>query len=99
MLKASQDRRYNYNRTAALESARETSLLYQVFRPALGFQSLICKLVDFQAFTAAMLLVLNVLGSPTSNSQRNKEDDSRDWGTSSVPSAHNLALSSRHLEL
>ena len=85
MLKASQDRRYIYNRTAALESARETLLLYQVLRPALGFKSLICKLVDFQAFTGAMLLVLNLIGSTTSNNQRNGEDDDRDWGTSSFP--------------
>ena len=84
MLKASQDRRYSYNRNAALESARETSILYRVLRPALGFKSLICKLVDFQAFTGAMLLVLNLIGSTTSNSQRNRQDDDRDWGTSSV---------------
>ena len=62
MLKATTDRRYEYNRIAALESARQMLGLYQIIRLAAGFMSLICKVIDFQAFTAAMVLVLDMLG-------------------------------------
>ena len=61
MLKATTDRRFEYNKIAAVESAREMIVLYRVIRPALGFGSFICKIIDFQAFTAAMILVLNLL--------------------------------------
>lgn len=61
MLKAATDRRFEYNKIAAVESAREMVVRYRVMRPALGFGSLICKMIDFQVFTAAMILVLNLL--------------------------------------
>lgn len=61
MLKAATDRRFEYNKIAAVESAREMIVRYRVMRPALGFGSLICKMIDFQVFTAAMILVLNLL--------------------------------------
>lgn len=79
MLKANQDRRYEYNRVAALESAREMIVRYQVIRPTQGFQSLVCKLIDFQVFTAAMFLILNLYGSLAATSKRNEEEDERDW--------------------
>ncbi len=76
MLKATTDRRYEYNKIAALESARGMLGLYQFIRPAAGFASLICKVVDFQAFTAAKILVLNMLGlSQTSSKDDTKEAD------------------------
>ena len=62
MLKASKERRYEFNRKAALEAARGMIVIYRIIRPAAGFGSLICKIIDFQAFTAAMILVLNILG-------------------------------------
>ena len=61
MLKATTDRRFEYNKKATLESAREMIARYRVIRPVQGFGSLVCKLVDFQAFTAAMILVINLL--------------------------------------
>lgn len=67
MLKATTDRRYGYNKIAALESARAMLNLFHVFRPVQGFGSPVCKLMDFQAFTAAMVLVLNFLGVSSSN--------------------------------
>ena len=61
MLKATTDRRFEYSRNAALESAREMVVRYRVIRPAQGFGSHTCKVIDFQIFTAAMILVLNLL--------------------------------------
>ncbi|KAL6713736.1 hypothetical protein ACLMJK_008228 [Lecanora helva] len=74
MLKAATDRRFMYNRIAALESAREMITRYLIFRPAAGFASSVCKVVDFQVFTAAMVLVLNFLNtSPTSPAHDQQE--------------------------
>ena len=79
MLKANQDRQYEYNRVAALESARAMITCYQIFRPKQGYASLVCKIVDFQVFTAAMLLVLNLIGFRGSTAKHSEEDDDRDW--------------------
>ena len=67
MLKATTDRRFEYNRIAALESSREMLTRYQMFRPAIGFGSSVCKVIDFQTFTAAMVLVLNLLSTSTNS--------------------------------
>ena len=79
MLKATQDRRYEFNRIAALESARAMIVRYKMIRPVQGFQSLICKIIDFQVFTAAMLLILNLIGSSMTSPDRLHQDDSGDW--------------------
>lgn len=61
MLKATTDRRFEYNKIATLESAREMVARYRIIRTVQGFGSLVCKMIDFQVFTAAMVLVLNLL--------------------------------------
>lgn len=61
MLRAATDRIFEYNKIATLESAREMIVRYRVIRPVQGFGSLVCKMIDFQVFTAAMILVLNLL--------------------------------------
>ena len=69
MLKATTSPCFEYNKTATLESAREMIARYRVMRPVQGFSSLTCKVTDFQVFTAAMILVLNLIyhymGSPS----------------------------------
>ena len=79
MLKATTDRRFGYNKIAALESARCMINLFHLFRPVQGFGSPVCKIMDFQAFTAAMILVLNFLGVSSSNPRNEVEeaDDDR----------------------
>lgn len=61
MLKATTDRRFEYNKVAALESAREMIARYRIIRPIQGFGFHVCQVIDFQVFTAAMVLVLNLL--------------------------------------
>ena len=78
MLKAATDRRYEYNKIAALESARGMLNLYRRFRPSAGFSSHVCKVVDFQVFTAAMVLVLNFLATPQSATHREQEEAEQD---------------------
>ena len=62
MLKSSADKRYQYSHTAALESSREMIKIYESLRTETYVSPFICKLVDFQAFTAAVLILLNLLG-------------------------------------
>ena len=78
MLKAATDRRYEYSRIATLESAREMLQRYLRFRPDMGFGSQICKVIDFQVFTAAMVLVLNLLSTSTSSPARDQEEAAMD---------------------
>ena len=61
MLKATTDRVFEYSKKATLESAREMIACYRVIRPAQGYGSTVCKMLDFQAFTAAMILVINLI--------------------------------------
>ena len=78
MLMAATDRRYEYNKIAALESAREMIQRYRVIRPAQGFRSAVCKVIDFQIFTAAMVLVLNLMGISQTSSARDLEEAAMD---------------------
>ncbi len=62
MLKSSADKRYQYSHTAALESSREMIKYYESLRAETCVGPFICKLIDFQAFTAAVMILLNLLG-------------------------------------
>ncbi|EHY54201.1 hypothetical protein HRR83_008226 [Exophiala dermatitidis] len=62
MLRSSADKRYQYSHSAALDGAREMIRIYDALRTNKSVGPFICKLVDFQAFTAAMLLLLNLCG-------------------------------------
>lgn len=62
MLRSSADRRYQYSHAAALEGAREMIRIYDALRTNKAVGPFICKLIDFQSFTAAMLLLLNLCG-------------------------------------
>lgn len=62
MLKSSKDRRDEYSRIAALESSREMILNYHCIRHPVRPLIAVCNVIDFQAFTAAMLLTINLLG-------------------------------------
>ena len=61
-LKSGQDRRYEFNRLAALESAREMIHAYRVLRASAAGGYCLCKTVDFQVFTACVMLLLNRFG-------------------------------------
>jgi hypothetical protein len=77
MLKSSVDRKYEHNRLAALEAAREAAKTWQDLRDCCGSETLIiCDLMDFQVFTAAIVIVINLL-SPSCPD--NAHDQARDW--------------------
>ncbi|KAI4142740.1 MAG: hypothetical protein L6R39_004817 [Caloplaca ligustica] len=78
MLKSSTDRRYEYSRIAALESSREMVTSYHCLRNPVRPLVAVCNVIDFQVFTAAMLLTINLLGNADSSAS-DPEHDSGDW--------------------
>ncbi|OAL28500.1 hypothetical protein AYO20_09448 [Fonsecaea nubica] len=62
MLRSSTDKRYQYSHTAALDASREMIRVYKALRTNKAVGPFICKLIDFQAFTGSMLLLLNLCG-------------------------------------
>ncbi|PLB51670.1 hypothetical protein P170DRAFT_487885 [Aspergillus steynii IBT 23096] len=62
MLDSSTHKRYEYSRQSCLEASRHMITCYIAIRSLTG-QSFCCKSLDFQAFTAAVTLLINLLGS------------------------------------
>ncbi|KAF3402351.1 putative transcription factor gsfR1 [Talaromyces pinophilus] len=79
MLQCHGDRRYQFSREAALESSRNALLAYNMLRSADMMSPYICRLIDFQAFSAAMLIVINVIGYSEDAPNYSPEQDEKDW--------------------
>ncbi|MCJ1451367.1 hypothetical protein MMC28_001703 [Mycoblastus sanguinarius] len=79
MLKAGDDRKYEYSRDATLEASREMVKIYGVLRdqscPALSM----CNLEDFQVFTAALILIINLLSPSKGHYKIDCHEADRDW--------------------
>ncbi|KAL2831538.1 hypothetical protein BDW59DRAFT_140256 [Aspergillus cavernicola] len=67
---------HTHSRTIALMASRKMIEHYHGLRHSTQGELLICDLMDFQVFSAAIVLVINVL-SPTT--ERNIEQDMEDW--------------------
>ncbi|MCJ1411310.1 hypothetical protein MMC19_005398 [Ptychographa xylographoides] len=78
MLKSFTDRRYEFSRVAALESSRDMLKQYKIFRDEQQPMLSMCDIVDFEAFSAAMILILHLLGQ-SSSTLHDPERDARDW--------------------
>ncbi|MCJ1340446.1 hypothetical protein MMC09_005742 [Bachmanniomyces sp. S44760] len=76
MLKSLTDRRYDYSRIAALESAKEMIRYYQVFRDERRPMLHVCDVVDFEAFNASMIIIVHLLSS---SSPSDPEEEAKDW--------------------
>ncbi|MCJ1436797.1 hypothetical protein MMC27_006179 [Xylographa pallens] len=78
LLKSFTDRRYEMSRISGLESSREMIKCYQILRR--NGALLVCNLIDFEAFTASMVLVLDLLNQHANNRGRGDpvQEDS-DW--------------------
>jgi hypothetical protein len=79
----STDKRYKYSHASALEGARGMIKYYDALRTNTSVGPYICKLIDFQAFTAGMLLLLNLCGYSAQHRGNNAqladlEQDQRD---------------------
>lgn len=69
--------KYDYSRLATLESARVMIDSYQALRDEHRPILHTCDLVDFQVFTAAVVLVVDLLGR--SRSLRDNSQEKEDW--------------------
>lgn len=67
MLRSSSDKRYQYSHSTALDASRGMIRVYDALRSNTAVGPFICKLIDFQTFTAAMLLLLNLCGYSQQN--------------------------------
>ena len=79
MLKSPMDRRYDFSRVATLESAREMVKIYQIMRDGNRPVITVCNVVDFQVFTAAMVLILNLLGYSEYSQTHDTAQEEKDW--------------------
>ena len=77
MLKSSADKHYQYSYTTALDSSRDMIRFYDALRGRDSVGPLVCKVIDFQAFTAAMLILLNLYGY-SRGSRKNVAQDQSD---------------------
>ncbi|KJK60901.1 fungal transcription factor regulatory middle homology region [Aspergillus parasiticus SU-1] len=63
LLESGTERRYDYSRQSCLEASRHMITCYTSMR-RLTANSFCCKSLDFQAFTAAVTLLINMIGPP-----------------------------------
>jgi hypothetical protein len=75
LFKSSIPAQYEYNRTSCLKASREMITCYKGIRD-LTLDSFCCRSLDFQAFTAAVTLVLDML-SPSGSQDFRQQDCAR----------------------
>lgn len=70
---------YDYNRTACLSGSREIVQVYIRIRELAGGKINLCRVVDFQTFTAAVILILGLLGYRPISVPRDITQEAGDW--------------------
>lgn len=79
MLKSNVNRQYRYNHESALESARDCLIAYNKLRSWDRMNPFICRMIDFQAFSMTMLIVINIMGYSDEAPNHSPEQDELDW--------------------
>jgi hypothetical protein len=80
MLESSIDRRIEYSRIACFGATRKLLGLYHIMRSRndeVGFD--VCKVIDFQGFATAVLLLLGLLAYGRFSSAHDLEQQVSDW--------------------
>lgn len=78
MLKSTTNPQYDHSRQVCFGAAREMLRLYHVLR-ADGTPIYECKAIDFVGFTAAIVIVLGLLGYGRLAQNHDPQSDERDW--------------------
>lgn len=78
MLKSSTDAKYEYSRVSALAASRAMINAYLSLRSYGRGTFVFCELLDFQAFSAGIVLIINNLLSPGSKAGV-ADDGGEDW--------------------
>ena len=81
MLKSYEDPRYDCSRLICLESAREMIKIYRTMRDEERPLLKMCDMMDFQAFTAAMILVVELLARSQFSVHYDPQQETSDWNT------------------
>jgi len=76
MLKSTTERKFEHSRMSAVEASRGIILSYQTLRNSSATELVMCELMDFEAFCAAIVIVIDLLSQP---SRRNPGEDVEDW--------------------
>ncbi|KAK5038309.1 hypothetical protein LTS07_001779 [Exophiala sideris] len=77
MLKSAKERKYEISRISALEASRDLIKTHRMMRHQMGPESImICDVLDFLAFSAAIIIVIDLLSMPTT---RHPRDEAEDW--------------------
>ena len=79
MLQSYRDHTYDYSRLSTLEESRDMINAYRVLRDERRAILKMCELADFEVFTAAMVLVINLLGHSRILTYQDPIQDERDW--------------------
>ncbi|KAI9791990.1 MAG: hypothetical protein M1816_003259 [Peltula sp. TS41687] len=79
MLHAMTEQRYEQSRQICLNSARDIIKRYHILRNDVYAGSYVCPVVDFQSFTATVMLLLDLLGHTKSLSTQDSKQAEYDW--------------------
>lgn len=83
MLRSATDYRFEYNKSICLKASREMIRRYVCLREQATTASFVCKIMDFQAFTSVVILILNLLGpqlsSPSPSIPYSNHSNAQDW--------------------
>lgn len=83
MLRSATDHRFEYNKSICLKASREMIRRYICLREQATTASFVCKIIDFQAFTSVVILILNLLGPqpafPSPSVPYSSHSNAQDW--------------------
>lgn len=80
MLRSADEPRFNYNKSGCLKASREMICRYMVIREQYANFHFVRKITDFQAFTAVMILLLNLLEPRSAQGDYTQQQrDAQDW--------------------
>jgi hypothetical protein len=79
MLQGPSSSEFEYSRTACISNSREVVQVYIRMRELAGGRINLCRLVDFQVFTAAVIVILGLLGYRPTSAPRNYGQEAEDW--------------------
>jgi hypothetical protein len=79
MLQSPSSSEFDCNRTACISGSREVVQVYIRMRELAGGRTSLCRLVDFQVFMAAAIVILGLLGYRPRSTPRNYSQEAEDW--------------------
>jgi hypothetical protein len=79
MLQCPTDNHFDYNRRVCVTASREIVQVYIRMRELVGGSINLCRIVDFQAFTATVILILGLMGMRPTSAPQDLSQDAEGW--------------------